>query len=192
MQEVIVGTVPNIQFIVFHNVISGLFLIPGGWSPNYQCTSSVLHDEVAPQQCLFESQWVSLPNHHATTATAFPYQSMKTRMGDGILGLYSLLRHSSQLGRPSCPLYGPIALYPRKFLHVHCCESLSETLRYWMRTKKNKSLENFQGPNWEPSPELQHNHSTFVPYSADQSSLRSIIIQIREHIVASSLFMLAT
>jgi len=41
--------------------------------------------------------------------------------------------------------------------------------------KINGSLENFQGPNWEPSPELQYSHSTFVPYSADQSSLRSTL-----------------
>jgi hypothetical protein len=55
--------------------------------------------------------------------------------------------------------------------------------------KRIRSLENFQGPNWESSPELQHSHSTIVPYSADQSSVRSTIIQIRQHIVASSVFM---
>jgi len=57
--------------------------------------------------------------------------------------------------------------------------------------KRNRPLENFQGPNWEPGPELQHSHSTFLPYSADRSSLRSTIIQIREYIVASSVIMLA-
>jgi hypothetical protein len=57
--------------------------------------------------------------------------------------------------------------------------------------RRNRLLENFQGPNWESSPKLQHSHSTIVPYSADQSALRSTIIQIRQHIVASSVFMLA-
>jgi len=47
--EEIADTLPNIQFIVFQNVISGLSVRLGGWSPNYHCTSSVLHDEVAPQ-----------------------------------------------------------------------------------------------------------------------------------------------
>lgn len=56
--------------------------------------------------------------------------------------------------------------------------------------RRNRSLENLQGSYWESSPELQHSHSTIVPYSADQSSLRSTIIQIRQHIVAPSVFRL--
>ena len=57
--------------------------------------------------------------------------------------------------------------------------------------RRNRSLENLQGCYWESGPELQYSHSTVVPYSADQSSLRSTIIQIRQLIVASSVFRLA-
>jgi len=57
--------------------------------------------------------------------------------------------------------------------------------------RRNRILENFQGSYWESSQELQHSHSTIVPNSADQSSLRTTIIQIRQHFVASSVFILA-
>jgi hypothetical protein len=58
--------------------------------------------------------------------------------------------------------------------------------------RKNRLLENFQGSYWKSSPKLQHSYSSIVPNSADQSSLRTTIIQIRQHFVATSVFILAT
>jgi len=151
VREEIVGTLPNIQFIVFRNVISGLSVRLGGWPPYYQVTvkfSSAWRSGTSaisvPVSMGFPSQ---SPFYHCNS---FPVPNHEDLDGGWnisplFLTLTFVTTGTAQLSalRAGRHLPQEIPWYPLLW-------------EFEYADKWNRSLENFQESNWESNPELQH------------------------------------
>ena len=103
-------------------------------APQYKALSSLRY--LLPQHPVMTYPiCYSLIIYNVTKCKSFPYQVMKTKREDGVLGPHPTLTFGKTRTAELSILRAGRTLPPRKFLGTHLRQGLSGLQRYWLRTE---------------------------------------------------------